>query len=807
MTDEEQIPIHSESWSQRELIHRILSRYVHVLSDVGGFWPTFVVQERDDDDIHEVLEQINLHLAKLDWAVRLYPDEPWLMQVLPLPTGQFPSKFVPFLMWMFAILSTIYAGEKWMESGRPDGGWFHSHSTIDAFIGYTLPIMVAIIAASFLQKHVAARYGVRVPHLFPLFGPAALWWPFGIIGFTSMPRSDARYWPDRGSMGNTAISAPLLLVASGMALALLGLKLTPEIVPLSSAPLGLELPLLINIIGFGMDGEILMLLKTAWAHPFTRAGSTLMFIGWISLLPIPTFPGGRVIIARMGIVEARSGSTQIMLMIVVMLFAFLFGTFSSWTIWAPVVIILFILLLQRGSDPRLPVVLDDMKGLNDADHRRICMMLFLAFMFALPAQIPFATHDNWDDDLEFSIDSKNVEIKDGWANQTVEVSNPSLIAQDWTFSILEGPGMDFEWDDSVLDCIDAPAAIICTGTVQPYTDKKFPISFKFLTNETTSRRDVTFRINDLDFGYTISPQLDVFPHMDWRQSGTNAEPLACVEIVWDKSIETNVTLNRTLPVHSLFVLDGTPSEVLSLEGDETQICVEGKAGVSVESIDGMNITIGENEFSMTLGHLQPSILYLPEEGLIIEPNSSVAGWGHWGSGGELRLNHEGSCEAEHTSSVLLKPIDGEWIWDLSLKPLATIPEVVEGPLTIKAPFDSTITWCPKGQFSSEPQFVYIVTEGPQLEVVSTDDNDSNVWADSVEFVNDELSIYNPGPLNLTVLVDQHGNGDDWNVSNDFILLAGETTVITAIAPSTGHSFAWLENNDGIVELHLATHEV
>ena len=92
-------------------------------------------------------------------------------------------------------------------------------------------------------------------------------------------------------------------------------------------------------------------------------------------------------------------------------------------------------------------------------------------------------------------------------------------------------------------------------------------------------------------------------------------------------------------------------------------------------------------------------------------------------------------------------------------------------------------------------------------LVSTDDNDSNVWADSVEFVNDELSIYNPGPLNLTVLVDQHGNGDDWNVSNDFILLAGETTVITAIAPSTGHSFAWLENNDGIVELHLATHEV
>ena len=192
MSDEEQIPVHSETWKQRDLIERIISRHVHVLSDTGGFWPTFLVQERDDDDIHETLEEINRHLARLDWVVRLYPDEPWLMQVLPIPTNQFPRKSVPFVMWIIAILSTVYAGEKWMSSGRPDGGWFHSNGTLDAFIGYSLPILGAIVAASFLQKHVAARYGVRVPHLFPLFGPAALWWPFGLIGFTSMPRNDAR---------------------------------------------------------------------------------------------------------------------------------------------------------------------------------------------------------------------------------------------------------------------------------------------------------------------------------------------------------------------------------------------------------------------------------------------------------------------------------------------------------------------------------------------------------------------------------------------------------------------------------------
>ena len=152
-------------------------------------------------------------------------------------------------------------------------------------------------------------------------GPALIWWPFGILGFASLPRSDARLWPDRSSLGNSALSAPLVMILLGMGFTLLGLKLTPDLVPLDSVPLSLELPLLIHLIGLSMEGEIAMLLKTSWAHPLTRAGMTLTFIGWISLLPVPTFPGGRILIARMGIPEARSGSTQVMLLMVVLLFA------------------------------------------------------------------------------------------------------------------------------------------------------------------------------------------------------------------------------------------------------------------------------------------------------------------------------------------------------------------------------------------------------------------------------------------------------------------------------------------------------
>jgi len=805
MSDEEQIPVHSETWKQRDLIERIISRYVHVLSDTGGFWPTFLVQERDDDDIHETLEEINKHLARLDWVVRLYPDEPWLMQVLPIPTNQFPRKSVPFVMWIIAILSTVYAGEKWMSSGRPDGGWFHSNGTLDAFIGYSLPILGAIVAASFLQKHVAARYGVRVPHLFPLFGPAALWWPFGLIGFTSMPRNDARYWPDRGAMGNTAISAPLMLISLGMVFTFIGLKLTPENVALVSAPLSLELPLLVQIISLGIEGEIDYLLKTAWAHPFTRAGSALMFLGWISLLPIPTFPGGRIIIARMGMSEARSGSTQVMLLIVIMLFAFLFGAFSTWTIWAPVSAILLILLIQRGGDPRLPIVLDDMKGLSEKDHRKIGMLLFIAFLFALPAQSPFVMEDDWNEDLEFSVDSSDVKIEDGWANQTIKVSNPSLVTQDWTFSIMEGPGSHF---NLTLNCgTIEESENNCSGVVEPLDSKSIEVSYQLIDNQSTVRRDIVVRVNNVDLQYTISPKFDVFPYMDWIKSGSEIEPILCVDLIWKNPSSVNVSLNRTLPEHSLFSLDNTPNSTLVLDEEEEQVCIEAKAGTHLELVDGMTILIGIHEFEIMVAQNTTRQLIFPQSGLLIQANNSIAGWGQWTLGGELRLNHEGSCEAEHTTNVPMKPIEGDWIWDLEVKSSATIPVVEEVPLTIKAPVDSLITWCQKNEYTSQPEFVYTVSEGPQLYIVESNNSSYNDWTGPVQFTNNTLTIYNPTDQNITVETEQHGTGDRWVANNTFVLLAGQSTIISATPPEDGYSFAWLEHDSWKVELHLSHHEV
>ena len=388
--------------------------------------------------MHDSLVEINQHLSKLGFSARLYPDDPWIVQLIPDPTRQWPSPRFVASMWILSMLTTLLAGEMWMDGVRPDDGWFVSNLTLDAFLGYTLPLFSALIIASFVQKKVAAQKGVHLPHLFPIPGPAMIWWPFGILGFASLPRSDARLWPDRSSLGVTALSAPLVMIIMGMSFILIGLNLTPDIVPLLSTPLAVELPLIIQLIGLSMEGETALLLKTSWAHPLTRVGMTLTFLGWVSLLPIPTFPGGRILIARMGIPEARSGSTQVMLLLVVLLFAFLFGAFAGWNIWVPVVALTASLLITKGSDPRLPIILDDFKGLPEIDHRRLGIILFMSFMLALPSQIPFYEDKYWDDEITWEVGDEKLTIEDGWFNQTITVSNPSLVVQDWDITYLGG---------------------------------------------------------------------------------------------------------------------------------------------------------------------------------------------------------------------------------------------------------------------------------------------------------------------------------------------------------------------------------
>ena len=790
MSDEELIPAHKDSWSQRELLKRILSRHCHVLEDIGGRSPTYLVSQKQDEDMHDSLVSINQHLARLGYSARLYPDDPWILQLIPDPKRQWPSPRFVASMWILSLLTTLLAGEMWMGGARPNDGWFFSNVTLDAFMGYTLPLFGALFLASIIQKRVAAKSGVHLPHLFPIPGPAMVWWPFGILGFASLPRSDARLWPDRPSLGNSALSAPLVMIISGMILILAGLKLTPDVVPLSSIPLVIELPLVIQLIGLGIEGETAMLLKTSWAHPFTRVGMTLTFIGWVSLLPIPTFPGGRILIARMGIPEARSGSSQVMLLLVVLLFAFLFGALSGWNIWVPVVALCASLLITKGSDPRLPIVLDDFKGLPDADHRRLGVILFLSFMLALPAQIPFFEDESWDVELEWEIEEEKLVIKDGWFNQTFVVSNPSLIQQEWEIQYLGGL---FGSSDLVeVDCKSGTliTEFSCIGDVDPLDSIEIKFHFQWSENWNTTMMDLMWKFGDDVTTHKVVPNQGSYPVGSWIFNGDMDDPRACIEF---KSSEKVINVSS---LGNYAIWDNLDSEGnVTIDKDNSELCAEGLSGDDMSWLGETIFTIENTSFSAH--YSKQSIVSIPDEGIVLDDRNMMF------SKSILSLNQDGNCLDLGTPSPPLAMSNNTRIWNMSILPVALNDA---GPsnesIRLLAPEFSVISDC----IDPLNPIQRTVFRGPALSV-GTGSEKTQMWIGGVQVTNDSIIFENFGSADVPLNIEFDGNGQQWNVSNNEILSAGQITNVSVTPPSSGVSFSWLELKDGDVILHLVNHEV
>ena len=790
MSEEEVIPVHKDSWNSRELLQRVISRHCHVLEDIGGRTPTYLVAEKENEDMHEVLIAINQHLEKLSYSARLYPDDPWILQLIPHPTNQWPSPKFIASMWLLSLLTTLLAGEMWMEGSRPDDGWFFSNVTLDAFVGYTVPLFGALILASFIQKRVASQKGVHLPHLFPIPGPAMIWWPFGILGFASLPRSDARLWPDRSSLGNSALSAPLVMILLGMAFTILGLKLTPDVVPLDSAPLSVELPLLIQLIGLSIEGELAMILKTSWAHPLTRAGMTLTFIGWVSLLPIPTFPGGRILIARMGIPEARSGSTQVMLLMVVLLFAFLFGAFSAWSIWVPVVALCASLLITKGSDPRLPIILDDFKGLPDVDHRRIGVILFLSFMLALPAGIPFYEDEGWDDEIKWSIGEDELKIKDGWFNQTFTVSNPSLIVQEWNIAFIGGL---FGSSELVgIDCKSGELELAsCHGEIDPLETIKLKFSFQWQEDWNSTSMELLWQVEDRIISHNVVPNQSIFPIGSWQFNGDMDDPKSCIELNTVTQTSINVSSPPNFATWSNLDADGN----LTISKESSEVCIDALSGDDMSWLKDSEFHI--NQVPFKADYIAENVVVIPEEGVILDEQELMF------SQSILALNHQGDCLQLGTPSPPLAIDNGTRVWNMSIIPIAVnYLEDSNESIRLFADDGSVIADC---QNPHSP-LLYNVQTGPLL-TVGLGENRSQKWLGNVEVINNEIVIENLDSSDVTLNIEFDGNGPQWDVSNDIILVSGQITNVSAIAPETGISYAWLELNDNEVILHLVNHEV
>jgi len=841
--DIEQLIAQKKSWNQKQLLKSILKRYFHLYGEIGGSrWPIWKADVKEDQDIHESLEDANQYLQKLGWMVKLDFGEPWILQILPLPERQFPSRKSLLTMWSLTAISLTLAGMYWMEGAIPDGGWFHQSLFIDAIIGYVIPVVSIMLLASFIQKKWAEMHGIRVGHIFPLPDPTIalfslgllsksyLFWPFGLLLIPSLPRMDARPWKNRHSLGWVALSVPLIFISLGSILWILGLFMTPEFVEITSMQYVSDSPLLVNLISIITFDDLSI--RLLWAHPFTKAGTLLCFYGWISLLPIPTFPGGRILVARVGLDDARNSSNQLFLFMIILVFAWMFDAFDGFSIWLPILGVIIPLLLFMGADKRVPIVLDESKGIEPKSVSKMGMVLFLIFMISLPSQTPFAMDENWDESIEYQFDSQlDILESDGiwYGNLEIEVLNPSAITQHWSLDLARIDGsVSNNWDVNWICSDDESISIEALGCGDDILPGKKSSVILNLTWNVSSYEPIAeefYLITYIDSVAQLDtilavPELSAYPLSGWELINSNGEIKRCLRVSIDSEEPVNVSFPQSSSIEfqtRMYWIEGQQGLETTLQSGAELICIRGQdAVILMRSTELHSIKLGESVFIPSQPVFSNRAI-IPSTGWQIT-DSNESGWGIILSPGQILSTSTDYCALDSKVSTPAKPlIDNEsWIWDMEYRNIAQIPSIKENTsIILKVPDSEELSVCSNPNYPL-PETNISVERGPEL--ILTREGIShrmwtNIWAASMNgtLLHPEMAnfeIYNPSNDSIPINIIQTTLGDgaqEWTlVESTSVLEEGYNNFEFSPSNST-FSTMRLDHQDGQVYIYLGSY--
>ena len=834
----ESMPAHRSEWKQHELLSTILNRSFFVASKMsGGILPTWVVLPKGDKNVDECLDQANAHLKKLGWVAKLSQTEEWVVQLFPLPERQFPSLKLTLTLWTFSALTLTLAGAYWMDGSRPEGGWFSQSSFLDTILGYTIPVLGSLFIASLIQKRLALHFNHRVGHITPLPEPtislwslgllsqASLVWPFGLFIIPTFPRMDARLWDDRKVLGLVALSVPTTLVGIGLLLWGIGLWLTPEYIAITHAQNVANSPFIIELIGqWQLDDYLTRLI---WSHPFVKAGALLTFFGWISLLPIPTFPGGRIMISRAGSFEARSSTNQMFIFLVILVFAWMFDAFNGFSIWIFVLTLILPLLLFMGADRSSPLILNETKGLELKTMRNIGIVMFVAILFALPSQVPFELDEDWNTSVVYDIDMNYTasEAEGQWnALVSVHVINPSSVTRDWAIDYDQYDSRLEKWG-KVWQCDGEDSLDIngfgCGSTLPPQTQTTVVLNLTW-TDQEHSPTAVDFSLISLAQGVynshliSIQPDLSIHPASLWEMLYDEGEMKRCMDLNVDSTEALNVSFPNAGQVINLQSrlqwIEGYNNLSASFEESPNRICIRGLDPVVLRTSELNTIQLNEQIFDGGLPEF-PLVAVVPSDGWTIT-NTSSLGWGFMLNSSGLLSSIDSLCPLDPALSIPPAPSEGQWVWDLDVRKISNIPSVIDGNQSLKIQMsdESSMHVCAP-QLSVEPKFNFTVEEGPEL-VFERYNTSHRIWSNMwmaayngslVQPDGATFSIYSSDNSSVPVQLNYQGNGEQWITVESPNSLSTGWNSFEFVPPSSTISTLWFEHQDETLVIHLSSY--
>ena len=787
----------TETWGDIELLEVICSRYF-LLGGQGLSELSWEVNGRDGRDPSECLLSLNRHLKSLSMIAVLDEGDPPVMSVGSLPTQPvvMPS-WQQSLVWVLAASFTTLSGSLWISSMEPGQQPFDSSILQTAIVFFTLPVIGSILLASYARIFVAKAFEVENSHLiplaFPVFSPE---WPFSLVSAIGQTRSDLHPVPNRRALGMIELTAPAMMFVCGTVLTIIGLGLTPVQPPAYEAsPVAVDLNLISEFLG-SILVEPHTLLRLQWLHPTGLAGVALSIVGWALLLPIPGFPGDRILHSLLGPADMQDDRNQTSIFIFTLGFVLLI--FISTEYW-PWLLLAAIAAWRRFSPEHMPepFVVDEYASLDEIPMRQIATLAIAILLLGYPGLEPSSQIEEWD----AGISTEEWPISMTFDEEITQLKLPLepsgiMPVSGWLQIRLEG-ATDAGWQIN-SECLDERGVCRFDDITQAS-----PGSVEIeLSRDSTEPSNLTFRLVVLiDVENQVSEHSVLFRSADstssidplWVMKEDTSTPRICVELSVSEGDYVNLSINN--PFWSF------ENETSLAEGTH-DLCLRGQVGAiqSLPQRDEQHLVIGPPIIIHREGQPDEILLMSIEDTL---PRMHVSG-GEWvipewfgpEEGYTIARGESGSVFCPSSNAIADVDTSDNWSRDLADRSAIAISQAGPGNGTLRFSALGWLAVCDDTTLLS----AYQVIEGPDLVTGSGLPNS--------RLSEGELRIVNRENTTFSLSVDWAGdavNWDNWDVSVPSQIAPNSQALGTISVEETTSAIwaSWISIEDDEITLHFS----
>jgi len=787
----------TETWGQHELLEVICSRYF-VLGSQGLAEYSWEVNGREGRSSSACLRSLNRHLKDLSLIAVLDEGNPPLLSIgsLPMQAMVMPA-WQQVLVWALVSGFVTMSGALWVTHLGPTSTALESAVLQTTLVYFTLPVMGSVLLASYARIFVSDAFEVESNHLIPLAFPVmSPEWPFSLISAIGQMRPDLHPIPNRRALGFIELTAPAVLFVCGSLLTVLGLGMTSNQPPFyEAAPIVVDTNFLVDILGSLLQSTDVPL-KLQWIHPIGLAGIALSLVGWALLLPVPGFPGDRIMHALIGPEDMQEGSNQTSIFIATLGFSLLI--FISTEYW-PWLLLAAIAAWRRFSPEQMPspYIVDEYAGLDEIPMRQIASLTLVILLLGYPGLEPSYEMEEWDAGLSTESWPAFMSFEDGQVEVELTLEPVGVMpVSGWLQMRVEGaPDGGWQIDSECLD----ETGVCRFDDITQASPGSVSVS---LARDQMEASEQTFRLVILiDVAGHVTEHAIVFQPIGvttpidplWVMVEDTQTPRICVELLVVEGDYVNLTNDN--PFWSF-------ENETSLGPGLHDLCMRGHEGAiqSLRTQDdqfrriGPNLTISRENFSN-------DILLLPVEETqprlqVSDGEWRIPEWFESDSEYAIARGESGSAFCPSTEVIAEVNASGDWDRDLADRSAILMPAGEIGNATLRFGESGWLALCDGTTMLSS----YRVAEGPDIMV------DPGTLASRMP--NGGFSIVNRENTSIPISLDWTGDAvawDNWEAWAPSEVAAMSSVSANASVHGSPPAWwaAWVTADEDGITLHFA----